>query len=396
MNVVWGIFFFVLSVSSVFSQTYKSSGELLWEIDNGKNKSYLWGTLHSNKKDLFQFPDSVFWAFSICQKVALEMDVFDYFLEKEPIIEERNVLLDKRGKMYTSSDEPSPTFYGTEDGMPQFMDAFFQEEAERAGKTIIALESPDLQTQALGSTPLVDQGIYGGASGQELLQKLYLEGRISVIDQLLRARFSQQQQGYIDLIEKRNERISEKVFQELKTNTVFCAVGAAHLYGEKGIVHLLRLKGCKVRKMQLTTVNSTSPKGFPTQRKFEYYNSFDGSVVKAIFPGIPRAIPFGVVFKELGQGNTYKIQWQSRDTALTLLEYAEILMAPPPNCPYTLGVLDDGTQYVQGLSDAYPDRLAWKRILMNEHHIAVLTCQGGNKMMNSNRPNLFFNNVVLE
>ena len=106
MNVVWGIFFFVLSVSSVFSQTYKSSGELLWEIDNGKNKSYLWGTLHSNKKDLFQFPDSVFWAFSICQKVALEMDVFDYFLEKEPIIEERNVLLDKRGKMYTSSDEP--------------------------------------------------------------------------------------------------------------------------------------------------------------------------------------------------------------------------------------------------------------------------------------------------
>lgn len=68
----------------------------------------------------------------------------------------------------------------------------------------------------------------------------------------------------------------------------------------------------------------------------------------------------------------------------------------PPNSPYSIGVLDDGTEYVQGLSDAYPEPLTWKRIILNEHHVAILTCHGGNKLMNSNRPTRFFNNVVLE
>lgn len=396
MRGLWGIVLLCFYVKTGFCQSYASSGELLWEIDNGKNKSYIWGTLHSNDKDLFEFPDSVFWAFSICQRLAVEIDVFDYFLEKDPVLEDRKILFDKRGKMYTSSDEPSATFYGTEDGMPQFMDAFFQEEAERAGKVVVALESPDLQTRALDASPLADRRLNGVGSEQALLKAYYLQGRISSIDQLLRAKFSQQKQAYIELIEKRNQQLTENLLKETRISTVFCAVGAAHLYGEKGMLYLLRMKGCKVRKINLNTTIEKGTKGFPTLRSFEFSLDFDGSIFKAIFPGAPRLIPSGVVFKELGQGNTFKIQWQTRDTTLSLLEYAEILLASPPNCPYVSRVLDDGTEYVQGLSDAYPERLAWKRILMNEHHIAILTCQGGNKLMNSDRPNRFFNNVVLE
>jgi len=388
--------FFVLMLSSVFSQAYNRSGELLWEIEYGSHKSYLWGTLHTNEKEFFEFPDSVYWAFSKSEFVAVEIDVFDFFLEKEPMVESTKVAFDKRGKMYTSSDEPTRTFYGSEDGMPQFMDAFFQEEAERAGKKVVPLESPDLQTKALDAAPLADKVLYGGSTEHALLKSYYLQGRISAIDQLIRSKFSQQKQAYIELVEKRNQHLTDNLYQEVKAKSVFCSVGASHLYGEKGMLNLLRLKGCKVRKMDMNTTKGKALKGFPTPRKFEFILGYEQSIIKAIFPGIPRNIPSGVVFKELGQGNTYKIQWQPRDTALSLLEYAEILMAPPPNAPYAFGVLDDGTEYVQGLSDAYPEPLMWKRIILNEYHVAILTCHGGNKLMNSDRPTRFFNHVVLE
>jgi uncharacterized protein YbaP (TraB family) len=379
-----------------FSQSYHQSGELLWEIDYGNHKSYLWGSLHTNEKELFEFPDSVYWAFDKCQLVAVEIDVFNYFLEKEPVLDAPKILFDKQGKMYTSSDEPTQTHYGTEDGMPQFMDAFFQEEAERQKKKVVPLESPNLQTRALVAAPLIEQELYNASAEKVLLKSYYLQGRLSSIDRLLRAKFSQQKQAYIDLVEKRNQYLTDNLYKEITSNSVFCSIGAVHLYGDKGVLNLLRAKGCKVRKIELNTSSPKQYKGFPTSRKFEFVFAFEGSVIKANLPGVPRSIPSGVVFKELGQGNTYKIQWQPKDTILTLLDYAEILMAPPKNSYYSIGVLDDGTEYVQGLSDAYPEPLTWKRILMNEHHIAILTCHGGNKLMNSDRPNRFFNNVVLE
>jgi hypothetical protein len=59
-------------------------------------------------------------------------------------------------------------------------------------------------------------------------------------------------------------------------------------------------------------------------------------------------------------------------------------------------VLDDGTEFTQGLSDAYPEGLKWTRILINETYVLVASCSGGNKFMNSDRPRRFFNNILLE
>ncbi|MEY3049916.1 MAG: hypothetical protein RL365_1954, partial [Bacteroidota bacterium] len=55
-----------------------------------------------------------------------------------------------------------------------------------------------------------------------------------------------------------------------------------------------------------------------------------------------------------------------------------------------------GTEFTQGLSDAYPEGLKWTRILINETYVLVASCSGGNKFMNSDRPRRFFNNILLE
>lgn len=137
-------------------------------------------------------------------------------------------------------------------------------------------------------------------------------------------------------------------------------------------------------------------------RSFEFVEQIDASWLKFSMPGMarktsnPSTNETVFTYKELGQGNTYEIKYIARDTSLSLLEYSEIYIASPPQSPYIMGYLDDGTEFTQGLSDVYPEGLVWTRLLINETHAVVARCYGGNKFMNSDRPNKFFNNIVLE
>ena len=72
-----------------FGQSYFADRELLWEISgNGlKQKSYLFGSLHSNDKRLFQLADSVYTAMIKTDKLILETDIFELFnREKKRVV----------------------------------------------------------------------------------------------------------------------------------------------------------------------------------------------------------------------------------------------------------------------------------------------------------------------
>lgn len=377
-----------------FGQTYNPSGKLLWEIKKQGKVSYLWGTLHSNDKELFDFPDSVYWAFQKSQFLAMEVDVFKFFLNKDPIPDNFLIQTDERGKLYTSSNAPSQTYYGSEDGMPQFMDAFFQDEAEKRNMSILPLETAYFKGNSIQQIPMWENTNLGLNSDAKALKSFYIEGRIDLIDQLMRVRLLAQKEDYKEMIEIRNAQMSNRLAEEFANNGVFSAIGSAHLYGKNGVLQLLRNKGFYVRPMGLT-------KSLPMQQKWigskvEFMDTVEGSIIKAFFPSIPRTFENVVECKELGQGNTYSLTLFKRDTSLNFIEIAELYIASPRNAPYTIGVLDDGTQFAQGLSDAYKENVTWKRVLINETHVLVISCRGGNKFMNSDRPNRFFNTVILE
>jgi uncharacterized protein YbaP (TraB family) len=381
-------------------------GNLLWEISTPNGISYLFGTLHSNDKRLFEFPDSVYESFLSSKKLAVEVNVFDLFMDKDPIPNRSLLLLDKRGKLYTSNEEPTVTYYGNEDGMPQFMDAWFQEKAELLNKEIIALESIAQQTKAIEEIPYVEKenNISLALSDKQVLHELYLDGRIDLIDRLIKGGLSGNKEAYIKLIENRNVAIAANIARYCMDGPVFFAVGAGHLYGEKGLLSLLREKGYKLRPIQLTKGDtpSASEQKIKSLRSYEFSRELRNSWIKFSVPGRPRETQSAteaetiLTYKELGQGNTYEVRYFERDTSLSLLEYSEILIASPPQSPYVFGVLDDGTEFTQGLSDAYPEGLKWTRILINETYVLVASCSGGNKFMNSDRPRRFFNNILLE
>jgi len=397
----------ILGISlTLCSQSYNVKGDLLWEISSQNGISYLFGTLHSNDKRLFEFPDSVYESFLSSKKLAVEVNVFDLFMDKDPIPNRSLLLLDKRGKLYTSNEEPTVTYYGNEDGMPQFMDAWFQEKAELLNKEIIALESIAQQTKAIEEIPYVEKenNISLALSDKQVLHELYLDGRIDLIDRLIKGGLSGNKEAYIKLIENRNIAIAANIARYCMDGPVFFAVGAGHLYGEKGLLSLLREKGYKLRPIQLTKGDtpSASERKIKSMRSYEFSRELRNSWIKFSVPGRPRETQSAteaetiLTYKELGQGNTYEVRYFERDTSLSLLEYSEILIASPPQSPYVFGVLDDGTEFTQGLSDAYPEGLKWTRILINETYVLVASCSGGNKFMNSDRPRRFFNNILLE
>lgn len=397
----------ILGISlTLCSQSYNVKGNLLWEISSPNGISYLFGTLHSNDKRLFEFPDSVYESFLRSKKLAVEVNVFDLFMDKDPIPNRSLLLLDKRGKLYTSNEEPTVTYYGNEDGMPQFMDAWFQEKAELLNKEIIALESIAQQTKAIEEIPYVEKenNISLALSDKQVLHELYLDGRIDLIDRLIKGGLSGNKEAYIKLIENRNVAIAANIARYCMDGPVFFAVGAGHLYGDKGLLSLLREKGYKLRPIQLTKGDtpSASERKIKSIRSYEFSRELRNSWIKFSMPGRPRETQSAteaetiLTYKELGQGNTYEVRYFERDTSLSLLEYSEILIASPPQSPYVFGVLDDGTEFTQGLSDAYPEGLKWTRILINETYVLVASCSGGNKFMNSDRPRRFFNNILLE
>lgn len=384
------------------AQSYQSGAQLLWEISLGNKKSYVWGALHSNDKRLFDFPDSVYVVLKRSSLVALETDFFKRYKLQDVRLEEQTLTLDKRGKMYTSSSRPTKTLFGSEDGTPQFMDAWFQAKASLQETPIIGLLDEgfgDLEDNLELFSG--ERNTLFGRNESLLLSDFYLQGNLKKIEAILsRNLLSSIQQE--EILAKKESLIST-LRSSLEQGNVFFVLGIELLLGEEGVLEKLKSLGIKMRPIQCSySANPTTDElTINALNHYELLREVNQGWLKARFPGKPLETEgnrneLDFEFKELGQGNTFRIEVLERDTSLSLTQYAAIYIASPPYSPFFLGTMEDGTEYAQGLSDSYPDGLKWVRVIFSESNVAVISCNGGNKFMNSDRPTRFFNQVVLE
>ena len=384
------------------AQSYQSGAQLLWEISLGNKKSYVWGALHSNDKRLFDFPDSVYVVLKRSSLVALETDFFKRYKLQDVRLEEQTLTLDKRGKMYTSSSRPTKTLFGSEDGTPQFMDAWFQAKASLQETPIIGLLDENFGDLE-GNTELFsgERNAIFGRNESAILSDFYLQGNLKKIEAILsRNLLSSIQQE--EILAKKESLIST-LRSSLEQGNVFFVLGIELLLGEEGVLEKLKSLGIKMRPIQCSySANPTADElTINSLNHYELFREVNQGGLKARFPGKPLETEGNLneldfEFKELGQGNTFRIEVLERDTSLSLTQYAAIYIASPPYSPFFLGTMEDGTEYAQGLSDSYPDGLKWVRVIFSESNVAVISCNGGNKFMNSDRPTRFFNQVVLE
>lgn len=388
------------------AQTIQGDNELLWEISgNGlKEKSYLYGSLHSNDKRLFRLSDSTYFAMEKSSAIVLETDIFSLFEEWDTRQEDVKLLYDNQGRPYTGSDKATKTIYGNEDGMPQFLDAYFLEYCYNAGKKFYALETVEDQLDVIDEWAQPEMGKLGynaQAYAQEKMIEFYLKGDITSLDKMMRANLSLFPGMYEDIIIGRNQVMAKGIDSLVKKNTVFCAVGAGHLSGEAGLITLLRKKGYRLRKVTATFSEQPIPEKVSARSKRTYTYVNDTVGIIAVFPGKPLEMkiwdnhPY-LVYREMGQGNTYSVEIVPIDGSLTLEEQAAIYIASPDATRYRRIELDDETETYEGLSDTYPEGLHWIRLMQSDNYLLIIKTYGGNKFMNSNRPNLFFSKVGFE
>ena len=407
MKKILFIFCFVSLYFSSTAQVVEKDKELLWEISgNGlKEKSYLFGSLHSNDKRLFLLADSVYFAMNKSKMIVLETNVFSLFDELDTRKKLPSTLYDKNGNPYTSSNMASQTFYGTEDGMPQFLDAYFEEYAYNAGKAFFALESVSQQIEMAGDFPLSERKLVNNTFNdftQEKLVEMYLKGDLYALDKFMRVNLSVQKDLYDKLIVKRNLQMTQRLDSLLKAKqNFFCAVGAGHLAGTEGIISLLRSKGYHLRPMFWTLSEIPTPAKKEVKSKREYIFQDTHSHLIARFNGKPfehvnEDGSIRLVYRDLGQGNAYEIEIVPMDPGLSEEDIANIYIASPQDSPVKRRQMDDGTIVYFGLSDTYPEGLNWVQIIFNDGYFAVLKTYGGNKFMHSDRPKKFFDKVWFE
>jgi uncharacterized protein YbaP (TraB family) len=407
MHRLYSLISFCLICINVNSQIIEPEKELLWEISSSTKgpKSYLFGTIHSNDKRVFTFSDSVYIALNNSETIVLETDIFGLFENLDTRQGIPSALYDKNGKPYTATNEASSTYYGNENGMPQFLDAYFEQYCWNSKKQFFPLESISDQLELVSDFPAIKRG--GINSGlidfaQEKLMDLYLKGDIDALNRFVEANLSVSETAYANLIVKRNYKITSKLDSLLKTKkSLFCAVGAGHLAGSDGLIRMLRSKGYRLRPI-IWTISELPVKAkseVKSKNEFVYQHEKSGLIAK--FPGKPfekinEDNSVTLKYRDLGQGNTYQIDIQPMDSTLSLEEIASIYIASPPDSPYKRIILDDGTEIYEGLSDTYPEGLNWIRVQFGLNYFAVIKAYGGNKFIHSNRPQNFFNKVWFE
>lgn len=398
-------FAFLFITQFSFGQEIAFENQLLWEISgNGlKKKSYLFGSFHTNDKRVFKLSDSTYFAVNHADAIVLETDVTELFVDWDIRKDDVQLFYDENGNPYTSNRNASRTLYGNEDGMPQFLDAYFHQYCFNAGKDFHPLETVQDQLDLLGGKsdyiPSYNE-MESRVVSQEKVLDLYLKGDIYGLDKLMRTSLMVYPGLYDELILDRNKVMTQGIDTLLKQKSLFIAVGAGHLAGEKGIINLLRAKGYRVRKVtsSFSTYPTEEKEQFLSVKEYKYANI--GFGLHVVFPGKPviydeKENACKMIYREMGQGNTYQIEIIEKGEA-TLESVAVDYIRSPRTAKISIQVQDEGTRYAEGLSDTYPEGLSWIRIIEAENHMVIIKTYGGNKYMNSKRPQSFFNKVWIE
>lgn len=268
----------LLLISSLFSQQLPKT--LLWRISgNGLSKpSYIYGTMHVQDPRLFVLGDSLLNAIANSEGFANEIDLNQITPMIIEVVQQEitnNVLVkstvSKRmfnyygpalsKKLHKAADEITTMDILKEKNkwidegmsgkkMQTFLDAYLTGLADRQGKWIGGIE--DMSDQRGLINTLVDEsdikqlafGDEKGESGElDNMTSAYLNSDLDGISSF----FNGMDSSYKDnLLIKRNHKMAFRMDSLSHVRSTVFAVGVAHLPGEEGLIHLLRMRGFRV------------------------------------------------------------------------------------------------------------------------------------------------------
>ena len=298
---------------------------LLWRIEgnNLQQPSYLFGTMHVNDARAFNFSDSVLLALERCETFALEvhpdtmmnsmfqklfnnstknnlMDVLseeEYQQLKQKFEEKSTLDLDKINlqdpSILSSMMEPDEDKV---DDKATFVDAYLFGIARTLNKPIWGLESMKNHSDAFSNYNKEQQrafllGLINDnyeTDYQQMLNELvdvYKEGNITQIGAMANV-FT----GVDSQLIRRNFVMVKSMETLMQKQSLFAAVGTAHLPGQNGIINILTKKGYRVLPVSATFTGVADNYAIDYD-KMSWHTQVDSSLGFSIdFPGEPTQI----------------------------------------------------------------------------------------------------------
>jgi uncharacterized protein YbaP (TraB family) len=269
----------------------------MWEVQGGKNKAYLLGSIHTMPKDVYPLDEKIESAFQESDKLVVEVNTnkldtkeITNYVRKYAIYQDSTnlkILLPK--DIYQVVNEKVMELGFKDDDIKAYkpwfvsinlslgalqkidveaglgIDVHFMAKAEEREMAILELESALSQFKVLSSMDDEVQKDILVMSLDEFdeLPKLYdkmlkawEEGNAKLLNEVSRLKILEAEEDlpgikdyYNELFLKRDEKIVEKIvtfLEDKEENTYFIIVGAIHLVGEDGLLQMLKDKGYKV------------------------------------------------------------------------------------------------------------------------------------------------------
>ncbi len=253
-----------------------------------KHPSYLYGTMHLQDKQLFNFPDSLYLAIDSTKYFALELNpdsMNSYFTnyvnnlgnQSTPAPTERAKSKTLREVLSPAEIEelkknvPSLRYYNIEDytikdvyyfrdrfkkkrnrkdDMPTFVDAFLYTIASDKGKIMAGLERPEDQFSLMDGEDFSDvdtkkilEVFDPSESSEEQMKRLYVTRDLEQIEKFS---LSFNERAEKKILSNRNKVMAKSMDSIMALGSLFTAVGTLHLPGKEGIINLLKEKGYTV------------------------------------------------------------------------------------------------------------------------------------------------------
>ena len=269
------------------------NAQLLWEISGNhlKQKSYLFGSHHLVPISFLDSIKGIYPAFNSCENVVGEIILDDPAvikkLQQAAVITTGKTTKDwLTDEQYAVADSILKSTIGM--GLQELrffkpamieniyvlalydryfqrdedfqIDSYFQKIGKKEGKRLFSLETVEEQIQLLLESKSLEeqaQSLYETlTSSTELLTQIealndkYLAQDLEGLLELNNNDTTQTEEERFALIDKRNIRWAEILPKQLALGNNFIIVGAMHLPGENGLIHLLQKQGYKVKPVK--------------------------------------------------------------------------------------------------------------------------------------------------
>lgn len=308
---------FLVCCPDIIKAQTKDYPSLLWEISgNGLTKpSYLYGTMHVSKKVAFHLTEAFFEGLKNTDVVALETNPETWLSE---IMTEGMSLLNTNyfKNLYGGNSNfyedafrfkvPGNKFIKLQIGKePEnvngllyryngysgnfeeytYLDLFIFQSARKSNKSVIALEDFKTSMVMLSKAYLPDEGKDALISKRairsydigEKIEDAYRKGDLDAMDSLNKISYqSKNFEKY--MLTDRNVIMANNMDSIMKKHSLFTAIGAAHLPGDKGVISLLKKMGYTVKPV----LSNVTKKSIKVMNGFE--NTHTPLVFKTQFP----------------------------------------------------------------------------------------------------------------